>query len=64
MEVGRLFHELLQDEAGVTAIEYALMGSLVAMAIVVSVTALGLNLQALYDMVAGNVQCVISGVGC
>jgi pilus assembly protein Flp/PilA len=64
MEASRLLHELLQDEAGVTAIEYALMGSLIAMAIVVSVTTLGLNLRDIYAMVAAKVQCAISGVGC
>lgn len=52
---------LLHDESGVTSIEYALMGSLIAMAIVVSVAALGLNLKGLYDMVAAKVQDVIDG---
>jgi pilus assembly protein Flp/PilA len=49
-------HALLQDESGVTAIEYALLGGLIAMAIVVSVTTLGLNLRDIYGMVAGKVQ--------
>jgi pilus assembly protein Flp/PilA len=57
-------HELLQDEAGVTAIEYALLGSLIAMAIITGATTLGLELEGLYEDVAGSVQCVISGVGC
>ena len=60
MEAGRLFHALLQDESGVTAIEYALLGSLIAVAIAVSVTTLGLNLKALYDMVSDEVQDAIN----
>ena len=61
MQADKLFHALLQDEAGVTAIEYALLGSLIAVAIVASVTTLGLNLNVLYEMVASKVQGAISG---
>ena len=56
MEAGRFLHALLQDESGVTAIEYALLGSLIAVAIVTAVTAVGVNLGAIYEMVAGKVQ--------
>lgn len=59
MGVHLFFSVLLRDETGVTSIEYALMGTLVAMAIVVSVATLGLNLKELYEMVAGRVQDVI-----
>ncbi|MGA0794606.1 MAG: Flp family type IVb pilin [Quisquiliibacterium sp.] len=38
-----------------TSIEYALIGSLIAVAIVLAVTALGVNLGALYDNVANKV---------
>jgi pilus assembly protein Flp/PilA len=61
MEVHLLFRMLLRDESGVTSIEYALMGSLVAMAILVSVSTLGLNLKELYEMVAGRVQEATGG---
>jgi pilus assembly protein Flp/PilA len=61
MEAGRLFHALLQDETGVTALEYALLGALIAVAIVTTVTTLGLNLNELYEMVAGKVKDAISG---
>ena len=61
MEAGRLFHAFLRDESGVTAIEYALLGSLIAVAIVASVTTVGLNLNVLYEMVASKVQGAISG---
>jgi pilus assembly protein Flp/PilA len=53
--------ELLADESGVTALEYALIGSLIAVAIVTTVTTLGLNLSDLYQMVAGKVQAATSG---
>jgi pilus assembly protein Flp/PilA len=60
MEAGRILHALLQDETGVTAIEYALLGSLIAMAIVTSVTLLGGEVKALYDMVSDEVQDAIN----
>ena len=47
---------LLADESGVTAIEYALIGSLIAVVIAATVTAVGVNLSDLYEMVAGKVQ--------
>ncbi len=62
METNRFFRGLLQDESGVTAIEYALLGSLIAMAIVTSVTLLGGEVKALYDMVAGKVQDATAGI--
>jgi pilus assembly protein Flp/PilA len=62
MEAGRILQALLQDESGVTAIEYALLGSLIAMAIVTSVTLLGGEVKALYDMVAGKVQGATAGI--
>lgn len=56
-----VFQNLLADESGVTSIEYALIGSLIAVAIVTTVTTLGLNLNDLYRMVAGKVQAATSG---
>jgi pilus assembly protein Flp/PilA len=61
MEAGRILHALLQDESGVTAIEYALLGSLIAVAIVTAVTAVGVNLGALYEMVGDEVVAATSG---
>lgn len=58
MRVCVFFRALLRDQSGVTSIEYALMGTLIAMAIVVSATTLGLNLKELYETVAGRVQDV------
>ena len=62
MKAGKLFDALLQDEAGVTAIEYALMGSLIAMVIVTTVAALGMDVQALYEMVTGRVRDATAGI--
>lgn len=56
-----VLQNLLADESGVTSIEYALIGSLIAVAIVTTVTTLGLNLSDLYRMVAGKVQAATSG---
>jgi pilus assembly protein Flp/PilA len=55
------FRTLFRDESGVTSIEYALLGSLIAMAIIVSISTLGLNLKELYEMVSGRVQDATGG---
>lgn len=44
----------LKDEQGATAIEYALIASLIAMAIVGAVTAVGGSVSALYNRVADD----------
>jgi pilus assembly protein Flp/PilA len=62
MGAGRILHALLQDETGVTSIEYALVGALIAMAIVTSAALLGGDVKALYDMVAGKVQDATAGI--
>jgi len=43
------------DESGATAIEYGLIAMLIAVGIVVSVTALGSSLKAIFDSVAAQV---------
>jgi pilus assembly protein Flp/PilA len=60
MEMQLFFRTLLLDESGVTSIEYALLGTLIAMAIIVGATTLGLNLRDLYDMVSNEVQDAIT----
>ncbi|WP_431823161.1 Flp family type IVb pilin [Burkholderia sp. F1] len=45
----------IEDEGGVTAIEYALLASLIAMAIVVAVMTLGTSLGGLYQDVAARI---------
>lgn len=45
----------IESERGVTAIEYGLIASLVALAIIVGITLLGVNLNALFNYIAGKV---------
>ena len=42
----------LRDDQGVTSIEYALVGSLIAIVILASVIALGSSVKSLYEMIA------------
>ena len=46
----------IESEKGVTAIEYGLIASLVAVAIVVGITLVGTNLQALFTYIGGQVE--------
>ena len=48
-------HKFLKDESGATAIEYGLIASLIAVVIIAGVTAVGTNLNALFNSVAGKV---------
>jgi len=43
------------SERGVTAIEYGLIASLIALAIIVAVTLVGTNLAGLFTYIAGKV---------
>jgi pilus assembly protein Flp/PilA len=45
----------LDSESGVTAIEYGLIASLIAVAIIVAVTLVGTNLSGLFTYIAGQV---------
>lgn len=45
----------LESEKGVTAIEYGLIASLVAIAIIVGITLVGTNLNSLFSYVGGKV---------
>lgn len=47
------------DESAVTSIEYALLGALIAVVIVVSVTNLGSSLLALYNLVSTQVTLAL-----
>jgi pilus assembly protein Flp/PilA len=55
-----LFTAWLADGSGVTAIEYGLLASLLAMAMIVGLGAFGSSLQALYDYWIGAVRAVLS----
>lgn len=53
--------KFFQDEGGVTAIEYALMASLIAVAVTFTVFLLGQQVQALYLRVK---DCILSPSTC
>lgn len=51
-----LFHAFWRDSSGATAIEYALIASLVAMVIIAAVTGLGTSLTSKYENTAAAMQ--------
>ena len=46
---------LIEDESGVTAIEYAMIGVLIAIVIVGVVTGLGTNLESMFSTISASV---------
>ena len=50
-----LIHKLLRDEAGPTAIEYALIAALIAVVTIAGLTTLGTTLNARYNAIATEV---------
>lgn len=56
----RLLKSWFGDDHGITSIEYALIGALIAVVIAGAVTTLGMELEAAYSYVAScvaNLQC-------
>ncbi len=49
-----VFMRLHGDETGVTAIEYALIASLIAMVVLSGVAALGISVRAMWDSIASR----------
>ncbi|CAE6847788.1 hypothetical protein R75465_07018 [Paraburkholderia aspalathi] len=52
--------QLLRDDDGVTSIEYALIGSLIAVTILGSVATLGSSVSNLYQRIATKVAAALS----
>ncbi|MGA2795350.1 MAG: Flp family type IVb pilin [Roseiarcus sp.] len=52
----RSIKRLAADESAATAIEYALIASLIAVAIIVSITVLGTQLQNTFNEVSTNLK--------
>ena len=46
--------QALLNDAGATAVEYGLIGALIALAIITAVTLVGTNLSGLFNDVAGH----------
>jgi pilus assembly protein Flp/PilA len=61
MRVLKFFKRLFLVVDGVTSIEYALLGGLIAVVIVGSVTAVGDEMKTMYDYISTEVQKAISG---
>lgn len=55
---------LLGDQDGVTAIEYALIAALIAIAVVGGVTLVGIELQGMYDRICNAVSGALGGGAC
>lgn len=55
--IEKKFSRLIQEDRGATAVEYALIVGLIAVAIIVAVTLLGTNISALFNHAA----CVVKG---
>jgi len=60
----RRIARFLGDRAGVTAIEYALIAALIAMAIVGGVTLVGTELYSLYGRICSAVSGALGGGAC
>jgi len=52
IQMKALFARLTKDESGVTAIEYGLIAGLISIVILVALTAIGTNLQGLFQTIA------------
>jgi pilus assembly protein Flp/PilA len=50
-----LLSNLIRDESGVTAIEYALIAALIAVAAIAAFTLVGTNLSTVFNTIAGKV---------
>jgi len=50
-----MLHRLRRDERGATAIEYGLLASLIAVAIIVGAGALGTNLNSTFNSIAQSI---------
>ena len=53
--LARIARTLANDEDGATMVEYGLIVALIAMVALVGVSALGINLQTLFNNTAGSV---------
>jgi len=56
-----MFLAYLQDESGATAIEYGLIAALIAVGMIAGATAIGDQVNAKFDSVAGEVGVASSG---
>ncbi len=57
----KIMHYLTSREKGATAVEYALIVALIALAIVVGVTAVGGGLNTAFENIAAQIQAAFGG---
>jgi pilus assembly protein Flp/PilA len=57
------FARFASDRSGATAIEYALIATLISVAIVVGATALGVQLDTMFQAISERVGEVVGGEG-
>ncbi len=55
------FQNLIQDESGVTAIEYGLIAGLISVVIISSVKAVGTDLKVVFDKIASALESALLG---
>lgn len=60
LSLRKALKSFLHEEACVTAMEFALLGSLIAVVIIGAVTGVGQNVQALFSNVADQVIAAVS----
>lgn len=58
-----IFREFVEADDGVTAMEYVLLGGLIAVVIVVAVTGVGTGVNALFTFVAGELSNAVASAG-
>lgn len=56
-----MFTRFLKDESGATAIEYGLIASLIALAIITAATSLGTNIAAKFQEIADTISGATTG---
>jgi pilus assembly protein Flp/PilA len=52
MVMRNLLHRIIDEQSGVTAIEYGLIAALIAVVIIVAVTGVGTNLSAMFTAIS------------
>jgi pilus assembly protein Flp/PilA len=55
LKMTKIFARLMKDESGATAIEYGLIATLIAVAIISGATAVGTNLNSKFHTIATNI---------
>lgn len=60
MQAIEYFRDFLQEEDGVTAIEYGLIAALIAVVIIASLQLVGTNLEAVFNFIGGELAAALN----